>query len=203
MVWAGERSGWLLSFGHTRSTPITFVSHLFATTDGGRTWKAEWTPCAGFGVELNPAIAAADGRHLWLGCGGEASAGAQLFLLARSTDGGLTWGVLEDGLGFCCFGGLVTDGTGSVLIASDLDETAGIASVTASGRKGSVLGLNDVHSWGPITSVGRRFVWVGASADTSHSRRAVVYRTADGGLHWSHVGLKPDGCGCIHHVLAP
>ena len=72
------------------SGPTPGAVALMATTDGGHSWQQRSAvPCVGIGWVVD--LSRAPDGSLWLGCGGEPSAGQEAKSFAVSTDGGYTW----------------------------------------------------------------------------------------------------------------
>lgn len=166
-------STWIFSFGILHDGQSTIV----ISQDGAATWSVHATPCTG--GEFGQVLATADLAHVWLECGEQpGSSHLQVKHLYRSVDGGTTWSEVADPGIEGNIGGLAAPGGGTLVatptcgsVERSPDGGLTWATVIATGGDGCEgppvqMSFPDaLHGW---TAGGAR-----------------VYRTTDGGLHWS------------------
>lgn len=168
---------WVLSAADDPETPFL----LSQTEDGGATWVSRIGPprhCAGFPASL----AAVDRSHLWFACGGNGATIMELREVATSANGGSTWQVTFDGM---------TSGHMQELAAASWDN-AFLAecrnSVEASFNVGTTWAgvipdgapLDGCNS--PVQFLDPEHGWAGGEDENGNT---VVWRTVDGGHHWT------------------
>jgi len=172
------------------------LSDRLASGDEGRTWHALANPCPAHGpYPYGESMAALDVKRLWQLCGGEPGAGEQAKFLYASDDGGRQWRPLAS--------------------AHWNDHTRFPGTLPISGYIGSIARTTPTRGWlvlqrqtlwatrdggyrwypaipygeanpgdpgiGPLAFVDAAHVWLGAQGR--------VYRTVDGGAHWTAATL--------------
>ena len=174
---------------------------LLRTTDGGRTWTEQPSPCSLDWVSL---MSEAPDGSLWLACAFEPSAGSQLKAVVRSVDGGRNWlqsrcsvSVTSPTLPPC----LTTNG----LTSGYLGALVAVSSTTAfiAGGRNFVESTHDGgETWAltkPVIGDGDRTTgglffantqdgWAISGVDNPTS---VLSSTTDGGISWSQVWVPP------------
>ncbi|HYF92168.1 MAG TPA: hypothetical protein VD969_07965 [Symbiobacteriaceae bacterium] len=87
-TFAGASVGWALTA--TEGNRWNIEGPIYATQDGGATWKPLVSPCTG-NTAGTAAIHLVSETEGWAGCVGQPGAGQQKKVLFRTTDGGVTW----------------------------------------------------------------------------------------------------------------
>ena len=186
---AGKKGqAWILASQQPHSGPFVAKSALITTRDGGRTWLRLPDPCSP-GDSFIDRLATIDGRHLWLVCGGEPSAGGELMSLFRSPDGGRRWRLTasneHNGRPYFVYGGYVDSlaVTGPDTAWFSLDR--GTLYRTVDGGKTWRAGIHQAVSdstVGPVLFSGPLHGWLASFPST-------IFRTTDGGRSWQSVTL--------------
>ena len=147
---------------------------ILATTDGGRTWKAQKPAGLDSSSELFD-VACADVAHAWV-------VGYYNKILA-TTDGGATWKAQDPGL---ASGSLMTiafaDASHGCAVGEDAFTDCTIVTTSNGGatwtqRRSTGLGAEDAQLWGVAFGDAAHAVAVGSDGPT-------VVRTSDGGATW-------------------
>ena len=173
----GQNAAWLLSWNYGAGGSS---GALNITRDGGRSWHELPNPCAAE-YASDDQLATSDGAHLWLLCAGQPSAGQQLKTLHLSADGGASWSGPTDAPAYGYLHNLV--GTSSSRGWLTLDRAT--LETTADGGKSwqQAIPIDAANpgdgSAGPVRFVDSHRGWVGIGGD--------VFRTVDGGVHWTRV----------------
>jgi N-acetylneuraminic acid mutarotase len=176
---------WIFSYGiiHDGQSAVMF------STDGTTAWTIRSTPCTD--GEFGEDLALADASHLWLECGDQpGSSYLQTKHLYRSVDGGVTWSAVAAPPTDGNVGGLLAPG-GATLLA-----TARCGSLQRSGDGGltwtTAIAMVDTGGDGCEGPIRMSF------PDALHGWTAGggrVYRTIDGGLHWTVTALGQSTAG--------
>lgn len=203
---------WLLRTGPSSAYVVSNPSRngtipVWFTENGGASWAQRQIPCGiALSFTMSVTLSAAPDGTLMAVCADQPTAGWQTKSAARSTDGGLTWAVHPA----CPPPHLTCRGD-----ALDLGYLGQIAAVTARttylvGGRSSLLVTRDggIH-WRPVRPVigdsgngifqvtffSRRDGIV-LGDDASNNELPTIWRTTDGGRHWSRVTvsfLRPSG----------
>jgi photosystem II stability/assembly factor-like uncharacterized protein len=169
--------GWILSWQPDRSS-------LAVTRDGGDTWLSLATPCAPE-TSLEDRMAALDDMRIWVVCGGQLGAGMQLKQLITSTDGGRHWTYQPN---------LPSSGYMQSLALSA--STNGLMGWLGFARGPLYMTTDGGRIWSPANLVGTQVGQAGSGVteviftDARHGWAATstgIFRTSDGGLHWTGV----------------
>ena len=201
---AGEPAAgqtWLLrtgrSSGYVLSSPVDHIAPMWFTADGGATWSRRQVRCGPVGAISATLTAAPDGALLAV-CAGQPGAGYQQKSAGRSTDGGSHWTVHTP----CPVSGMTCHG-GTPLDSGYLGQIDAVSADTAFlvGDRSSLLVTTDGGSrWRTVRpAIGdsgggtAQVIFVSRSDgfvlgdDTRNNERPAIWRTFDGGAHWSRV----------------
>lgn len=160
------------------------ISTLFATADGGRSWRRLRHPCPGWYVAAHAALVTP--AHGWIACAGQLAAGHQLKALYETRDKGRTWALRA---GPRAFGAGYVNGIGFGPGRFSLMVNTLVAGVYAS-RDGA-------KSWSPVrfgafndglfasvTSPTLGHALIGANR---HGMGLRLVRTTDAGRSWTRI----------------
>ena len=170
---------------------LLYDDHLDVTADGGATWARRPRPCpSGPFAYGTGAIAAAPDGVLWMACGTEPSAGAQLKALYRSADAGRTWSLVEDCSELPPAGCSWPGGEYGYLVT--LASPSASAVWMGLARAALVGTLDGGKTWTvPPTGGGDLGVSQIEFVDALHGWAVIeraVWRTVDGGRTWQRAG---------------
>jgi Photosynthesis system II assembly factor YCF48 len=186
----GETNGhvWILAYQATTG-PQMSRSALIGTTTSGRAWSRLPDPCTPAESNIDR-LATRDGVHLWLVCGGQPSAGGELFSLYRSPDGGRHWHIVASndkrlGVPHFVYGGYVDSlaVTGPSTAWFSLDR--GTLYETTDGGQSWRLGVHQTVSdstVGPVLFANPSHGWLASYPN-------VIFRTVDGGRNWARIAI--------------
>jgi len=173
--------GWILSWRHYAASDS---SSLAVTHDGGVTWHTLTTPCPP-ATSFEDRMAAIDDRTIWIICGSQPGAGEKEKQLITSTDGGLQWSHHPN-----------PPASGYVQSLALSGPTSGLVGWLAATRGPLYATTDGGRTWSPAILVGTQVGQAGAGmievifTDALHGWAATsteVFRTSDGGLHWTGV----------------
>jgi len=173
--------GWILSWRQFQSGTS---SSLAVTHDGGATWQTLTTPCAS-ATSFDDRMAAIDDMTIWVVCGSQPGAGEQEKQLIASTDGGRHWNYPPNPP----LGGYV----GNLALSAS---TNGVIGWLAMVRGPLYMTKDGGRTWTPADLRGAEVGPAGSGVievvftDPRHGWAATsteIFRTSDGGLHWTGV----------------
>jgi photosystem II stability/assembly factor-like uncharacterized protein len=181
LVRVSDLYGWVLSWRRLQGGDS---SSLAVTHDGGATWQTLTTPCAP-ATSFEDRIAAIDDRTIWIVCGSQPGAGSQQKQLITSSDGGLHWSYPPNPPSTGYVSGLALSGP-----------TNGLTGWLAMARGPLYLTTDGGKTWQAADARGAASDLAGSGTidvvftDPLHGWAATstqIFRTTDGGLHWSGV----------------
>lgn len=196
---------WLLRTGRSSAyllaNPAGAAAPFWFTGDGGKTWSTGQVRCGQIGAISVTLTAAPDGTLLAV-CAGQPSAGFQAKSAGRSTDGGRSWTVHAP-----CTPAHPGCGRGVPLDSGYLGQIDAVSAGTMflTGDRSSLLVTTDGGSrWRAVrpllgdsgggtfgvTFVSRRDGFV-LGDDARNNELPAIWRTTDGGAHWSLVRSQP------------
>jgi len=188
IVSASDGHVWILAQQMTAGAQM-FRSTLIGMTTSGRTWLRLPDPCTPAESNIDR-LTARDGIHIWLVCGGQPSAGGELFSLYRSPDGGRHWHIVASndkrpGVPHFVYGGYVDSlaVTGAQIAWFSLDR--GTLYTTTDGGRNWRLGIHQAVSdstVGPVLFATPSHGWFASYPN-------VIFRTVNSGQSWQRVGL--------------
>jgi photosystem II stability/assembly factor-like uncharacterized protein len=171
LVRVSASRGWIVSDAHDGPSGV-----IVETENGGDTWQRRADPCSDWQA------LAAENTNAWLVCGSQPGAGQQLKSAYRSTDGGAHWAKLAATVPSSGYvGGLAATSAGLWL---SLQREVPYTSADGGGRWRPVLSnppSDDFSGFGAFHFVNDTHGWF--------TNYGVVYRTTDGGGHWSYASL--------------
>jgi len=196
---------WLLRTGRSSayvlSGPVRGVAPMWFTADGGATWSARQVRCGPIAAISTTLTAAPDGTLLAV-CAGQPAAGYQQKSAARSTDGGRSWTVHTP----CpvsrmtCHGGMPLDSgylgqidavsAGTAFLVGDRNSLLVTTDGGSQWRTGRPVIGDSSGGTSQVIFVSRRDGFV-LGDDTRNNERPTIWRTTDGGKHWSGVVPRP------------
>jgi photosystem II stability/assembly factor-like uncharacterized protein len=168
---------------------------LWHTANGGRSWSQRSLGCQIDAMSV--VVSAAPDGTLLAVCAGQRTAGYQPKSVARSTDGGRTWTVhvpCRANAPACSESPLDAGYLGGI------DAVTGAVAFLSGGRSSLLVTHDSGTRWrivrpligdtsalsGPVTFFGRSDGVLIAEGGNTKEMPA-IYRTADGGMHWSNV----------------
>jgi hypothetical protein len=198
----GTAQSWLLRTGPSAGFVISLMPQpaargpvgLWFTADGGRTWSRRAVPCATY---WGAVLSAASPGVLFAACGGQPGAGQQGKTVERSADGGRTWtreyscriGACRGPLGSGYLGSIeavdastvyLVGGRSPLLVSHDSGRSwRVVTAVTAGGDAGTSQVIFFNRSDGLVLGIDNR--------PGRYSEKPAIWRTADGGRHWTVV----------------
>jgi photosystem II stability/assembly factor-like uncharacterized protein len=187
LVRSSATAGTVVLPGTTHSADLTVEQ----TSDGGGTWNVAAAPCLASPSAINYSVAPTGAR--WVACAGEPGAGEQQKTFARSVDGGRSW---QRGP-TCPIG---TDCDRGMPLLGSIDELIATSATTAfyvGGRSSLTETRNGGRSWtaepgfSGDASGTSQVAFTGAddgwAIDEGFGGHAVLWRTRDGGTHWTRL----------------
>ena len=164
------------------------------TLDGGAQWTTSTAPCLAGAFVVDYSVAPTGAR--WIACAGQPGAGEQEKSVARSLDGGRTWLV---GAQPCPIGTMTTCRRGMSLdgYLSDLAALSPTTAFYVGGRSSLTYTRDGGRSWrvepgfsgdasgtSEVTFTNASDGW---ALDEGFGGHAVLWRTRDGGTHWTEL----------------
>lgn len=172
-------NAWVVSWGATANGTN---SSLSATNDNGATWHNLIRPCAPQ-TSAEDAAAEAEGQ-LWIVCGGQPGAGNQFKQLIVSVDGGIHWNYPSNPPSAGYLQELALQFVGvsnfNLWMAAERAQLEELAAFSSTWSSASTHGLNASSGGSGVIRVIFGDIKHGWAATTD-----TVYRTTDGGAHWS------------------